>query len=149
MEKIIFAKPTISCFCFSVIYFDNGICLSKVFFAKSISEFNKLIVDNSKGITQIRYDVSIFMQDGKNLREKTNIDVYLYKPKQKLEDRIAAQSEWINENLIIDKEYDNEDYMDFVSLLDNIEHNTISIDILSDAARYYRRLNYGIQNKSN
>ena len=144
MNKLIFAKPTIDTFCFVIIFFKDGkLYLDEVFFADSINELSENILQHTKNVSQIRYDVSIFMQDGKNLRAKTNANVFLYKPKQKLEERFTANKEWIQENLIIDNEYENEDYIKFISLINdyqanNVSQNTIAIDIISDIARCFR-----------
>ncbi|MDR1913879.1 MAG: hypothetical protein LBQ68_05285, partial [Clostridiales bacterium] len=75
----------------------------------------------------------------------TEINVYCYKPKIKLEAMIASQSEWLKESLITDPEYDEPDYRKFVDLFEDYSpkdktRNTIAVDILSDVARYYRRL---------
>jgi hypothetical protein len=58
---------------------------------------------------------------------------------------IASQSEWLKESLITDPEYDEPDYRKFVDLFEDYSpkdktRNTIAVDILSDVARYYRRL---------
>ena len=146
MIKLIFAKPTINNFCFVIVFFDSGrLYLDEVFFANSVKEMNEMIIENSKEIETIRYDCSVFMQDGKELREK-GIDVFLYKPKQKLEERIAAHYEWLSEHLVADRDYDNENYRRFVSYIsdyqqNNASQNAIAIDILSDAAKYFRRQN--------
>lgn len=141
-EKIIFAKPTVGGFCFVVVYYDEGICLSKAIFAQSAKELNNEIAKNLSGIKRIRYDVSVFMQEGKDLRGLLpDVSVSCYKPKQSLEVRTAAQLEWLYENLIVDSEYKDEDYQKFVEMLGyNDNQNTIAIDILSDVAKYYRRL---------
>ena len=71
--------------------------------------------------------------------------VFCYNPKQPLELRIEAQSAWIKDHLIIDDEYENDDYKKFVELLTEYSSNdktknTIALDVFSDVAKYYRRL---------
>ena len=145
-----FVKPTINDFCFVVVGYDAGICLGKAVFAESAKELNQKIVENISGVEIVEYDVTVFMQEGKELREMLydkDVSVRCYKPKQPLDIRIAAQSEWLKENLVIDPEYENDDYIKFIELLSGYssgyrgdDYNTIAVDILSDVAKYYRRL---------
>lgn len=146
MEKIIFAKPNIESFCFIVVFFEDGnLYLDEAFFAESAKELNQKISENISEIENVRYDVSIFMQDGKNLRELIpNTPVLCYKPKQKLKERIAAQNEWLKENIIIDEDYNNSEYIRFIELFKGYRMddtcNSIAVDILSDASKYFRRI---------
>ena len=50
-------------------------------------------------------DCSIFMQEGRELRELIpGTQVFCYKPKTKLEERAAAHALWAKENLSVKKE---------------------------------------------
>ncbi|MDR1562266.1 MAG: hypothetical protein LBS54_04155 [Dysgonamonadaceae bacterium] len=145
-EKIIFAKPSSAGFCFIVTFEQGGkMYLDDVFFADGAEELNKLIAENAANVEQIRYDCSIFMQDGKNLRALLpDVDIRLYAPKKKLIERVTAQSEWLNENLITDPDYEQVEYVRFIGMTENYmigdkQNPTISVDVLSDAANYYRR----------
>ena len=146
-QKVIFAKPLPENFVFiSVFQEGEEVYLDDAFFAESAKELNSKIAEYvSKDIETIRYDVSVFMQEGKDLRGFVpDTHVFCYKPKQPLELRIEAQSEWIKDHLIIDDGYENEDYKKFVELLTEYSSNdrtknTIALDVLSDVAKHYRR----------
>ena len=147
MNKIIFVKPLPENFV-SIVVFQgvDGIYLDEVLFAGSAKELNFKVAEMAKNNPcYIRYDVSVFMQEGRDLRGLIpDVGVFCYKPKTPLIDRISAQAEWLKENLVIDSLYDNEDYLKFIELfkeyrLNDKSCNTIAVDVLSDAAKYYRR----------
>ena len=149
MNKIIFVKPLPDNFAAVIVFHGNdGIYLDEAMFAGSAKELNQRVAEMAKNIPcYIRYDVSVFMQEGKDLRSLIpDTSVFCYKPKQPLDIRISAQSEWLKENLVIDLLYENENYIRFVELFKGYRTgdkscNTIAVDVLSDVARYYRRLN--------
>ena len=123
----------------------DGIYLDEVLFADSAKELNFKVSEAAKNIPcYIRYDVSVFMQEGRDLRELIpDMGVFCYKSKTPLLDRISAQAEWLKENLVIDSLYENEDYLKFVELfkeykLNDNSCNSIAVDVLSDVAKYYR-----------
>jgi len=148
MNKIIFVKPLPENFV-SIVVFQgiDGIYLDEVLFADNAKELNLKVAETAKNIPCcVRYDVSVFMQEGRDLRELIpDIGVFCYKQKTPLPDRISAQTEWLKENLVIDSLYNNEDYIKFVELLKEYSPidkscNSIAADVLSDVAKYYRKL---------
>jgi len=141
MEKIIFAKPTTTDFCFVVIYYDAGLCIVDAVFANSAKELNEKIVEDITGVERVEYDVTVFMQEGKDLKEMLydkDVSVRCYNPKKKLDIRITSQLEWLKENIVINSENNTTDYNKFIELID--ENESIALDILSDVAKYYRRM---------
>ncbi|MCL1942616.1 MAG: hypothetical protein FWF54_03580 [Candidatus Azobacteroides sp.] len=146
-QKIIFAKPLPENFVFIIVFEREGeIYLDDAFFADNAKELNRKIAENISGIENVRYDVSVFMQEGKDLRTLIpDVHVFCYTPKKKLNERIASQTEWLKEHLIIDNEYGHPDYIRFVGSVKEYGRedktcNTIAVDILSDVAKYFRRI---------
>jgi len=110
MDKIIFVKPLPENFVAVVVFQGmDGIYLDDVLFADSAKELNFKVSEAAKNmLCYVRYDVSVFMQEGRDLRELIpDVGVFCYKPKTPLLDRISAQAEWIKENLVIDSLYDS------------------------------------------
>jgi hypothetical protein len=144
-EKLIFAKPSVQGFCSIVVFEKDGrMYLDDAFFAGSAKELNSLIAENSSGVETIRYDCSVFMQDGKDLRSLVpDKSVFLFIPKGKLEERVLAQQEWLNKNLVIDPEYEASDYVRFMEMTEDYtisdKRDTLAADVLADAAKYFRR----------
>jgi hypothetical protein len=147
MNKIIFVKPTQKNFVSETVFeVENKIYLDEAIFADSAKELNQKVSEMAvKNPCHIRYDVSVFMQEGKDLRAQIpDTNVFCYKPKSPLLDRITAQIEWLNENLVIDSLYENKDYILFVELFKEYRIgdetcNPVAADVLSDVAKYYRR----------
>jgi hypothetical protein len=158
VEKIVFVKPHEDGFCF-VSTFENG--------GKIYIEHAEITVDSVEGaysvtdwcrqnkIEHVRYDCSLFVQEGKAIREALpDTEVFLYKPKKNLADRIISQSGFIKSNFVFKKTM-TEAYQGFVSIREQFnsvltyEHRNearlpkeaynIAMDMLSDIAKYYRR----------
>ena len=84
------------------------------------------------------------MQNAKDLREDVEINVFCYKSKNKLEDKIASEMEWLKKHLITRGNNKTEDYIRFIDLMKSYRigeknQNTIAVDLLADISKYYRR----------
>lgn len=146
MGRLIFVKPTVQDFCGIIVFEKEGnIYLHDAFSSDSISGLNSIIVSKCNGqIEQIRYDITVYIQDAKDLRKLLpDIDIFCYKPKQKLEERVSSSSEWLKNHLIIRLNATNPDYLKFVELMKSYKlgdkERTIALNVLSDVARYYRK----------
>jgi hypothetical protein len=173
-EMIVFVKPHPDGFCFVSTYEESGrvcvnhaeICtkstwekLMEVFREKGTEEWKDRIIEICKrnGIEHVRYDSSVFVQDGRDIRERLpEADVFLYRPRHNLIDRIAGYFNFIKLEIVYLNESDRtEEYNRFMSVLDGYndvlsyeyrkdahipkEDYNIAMDILSDVAMYYRR----------
>jgi hypothetical protein len=158
-EKIVFVKPHPDGFCFVSTCEDNGeICINHAYIESPENKSERIIeFCRQNKIRHLRYDSSVFMQEGKAIREALpDMDVFLYKPRQNLIDRIIAQSDFIDSNFIFEEESNRtEEYNRFMSILDGYnsglayeyrraaqlpkEAYNIAMDILSDVAKHYRR----------
>ena len=86
--KLIFAKPLPKNFVFIVVFQEEGeLFLDEAFFAGSAKELNQKIAEYMakyewENIQTVYYDVSVFMQEGKDLRGLLpGVRVFCYKPK--------------------------------------------------------------------
>ena len=92
--------------------------------------------------------VTVYCQRGIELREMTEDGggVWIYKNKDNIHDRIAAQQEWISANMKFDNESmkKDADYSRFVRLMveygENRERDTIAAELMADAARCFSRI---------
>ncbi|MCL1932424.1 MAG: hypothetical protein FWF53_01220 [Candidatus Azobacteroides sp.] len=147
-DKMIFVKPLPENFVAVIVFpIADGIRLDEVMFADGAKELNLKAAEAAKNIPcSVRYDVSVFMREGRELRELIpDVEVFCYKPKAPLPDRIAAQADWLKENLVIDYLHKNEDYLRFIELSEEYDSrskscNGIAVDVLSDVAKYYGRI---------
>jgi hypothetical protein len=160
-EKIVFVKPHPDGFCFVCTYEENEeVCIGHAEIESPESRTERIIeFCEQNGIKHVRYDFSIFMQEGRDIRERLNAcdtDVFLYKPRQNLIDRITTHYDFIKSNIVFDDEpVHPEAYSRFMSVVSEYngtlayeyrneahlpkEAYNIAMDILSDVARYYRR----------
>jgi hypothetical protein len=159
VERIVFVKPHEDGFCFVSTYEENGICIDHAEITCDSQDGTNRVIDycRQNEIEHVRYDFSLFIQEGKAIREALpETEVYLYRPKQTLVDRIIAHLGFIRSNFVFDEEPASpEAYQKFVSVREQFnsvltyEHRNearlpkeaynIAMDILTDVAKYYRR----------
>jgi hypothetical protein len=174
VEMIVFVKPHPDGFCFVSTREENGricvnhaeICtksawekLMEVFREKGTEEWKDRIIEVCKrnGIEHVRYDSSVFVQDGRDIRERLpEADVFMYKPRGNPVNRMIICSGFIESEIVyLNESKRTEEYSRFMSVLDEYngqleyeyrkdahipkEDYNIAMDILSDVAMYYRR----------
>ena len=145
---IVFIKPKDQKYCIAVFSAQYGnFKLMRVSFKDSVNECAGYI--NSLGeIERAYFDGTVYCQRGIELREMTEDGggVWIYKNKDNIHDRIAAQQEWISANMKFDNESmkKDADYSRFVRLMveygENRERDTIAAELMADAARCFSRI---------
>jgi len=142
-----FIKPKDQKYCIAVFSAQYGnFKLMLVSFKDSGKECAEYI--NSLGeIETVYFDGTVYGQRGVELREMIGdaVNVWIYKNKGNIHDRIAAQQEWISANIKFDQESmkKDADYSRFVRLVveygGNECNDTIAAELLADAARCFGR----------
>ena len=158
-EKIVFVKPHEDGFCFVSTYGKDGkIYVDHAEITVDPVDGTHRVIDycRNNGIEHVRYDFSVFIQEGKAVREALpEAEVYLYRPKQNPVDRIIAHLGFIKSKNVVFRKTQPEAYRGFISVKEQFnsvltyEHRNearlpkeaynIAMDILTDVAGYYRR----------
>jgi hypothetical protein len=158
-EKTVFVKPHEDGFCFVSAYAKNGeifidyaeITVDSVEGADNVIDYCR-----KNGIKHIRYDFSVFIHEGKAIREALpDTDVYLYHPRQNLTERIIANLGFIKSKNFVFRKTAPKAYQEFIAIKQQFDSSVtstycneahlpkeaynIAMDILSDVAGYYRR----------
>ncbi len=111
-----------------------------------INVFKHFIEDRK--LEYIRFESSVYVQYAKDMREKAdgNANIFCYKSKIKPDNLISSNANWLNKNLVIRSEYDDECYKKFIDLITSYSKGDIgesmtAVCLISDAAKYFRRNN--------
>jgi hypothetical protein len=158
-EKTVFVKPYEDGSCFVSAYAKNGeIFIDHAEITVDSVEGTYSVIDycRQNGIEHVRYDSSVFIHEGKAIREALpDTDVYLYHPKQNLTERIIANLGFIKSKSFIFRKTAPKAYQEFIAIKQQFDSSVtstyrneahlpkeaynIAMDILSDVAKYYRR----------
>ena len=146
----IFIKPHNTQFCIAVFEtVANVVKLSRVAFVTGENEVVEFLLQY-KNIETVRFDGTEYMQTGISIRKKTDlpnkeIQIFIYKGKGNVHDRIAVQQEWLMENVSLNENNNDTYYARFENMLSDYDPtnkncDTMAADLMADAARYFRRL---------
>jgi hypothetical protein len=145
--KTIFVKPADTRTWIAVFDFDEaGATLSRVLSVPTKEEDITAALVQCGEVERINFDGTVYAHVGISVRSKTELPVFIYRPKGNVFDRIKGQSEWVQENITILQALEsiNADYAAFVRLSEDLKEggnmDTSPADLFSDAARYFRRV---------
>jgi hypothetical protein len=148
--KIIFVKPASVSLTWIAVFerdeSENRVSLSLVISVPTREDEIASILMQHQDAEVIKFDGTVYMQTGAEIRKKTGLPITLCRQKGNVLDRIRAQEDWIHDNIVIqdEQERNSADYALFMSQSEGIKKdNNIDpspVDILADASRYFRRL---------
>ena len=143
--KMVFAKATANNFCAIVAYKDGSMLkVCEVVESENITDFISAVSELAKKHRPelVHYECTVYLSECAVLRSELineNIRVRGYNSFGSYIDRIVSQAEWISNNVLVEEKYaDFIDRMTSFSVSDT-EKDNIAIDVLSDAAWFFRR----------
>lgn len=142
---ILFIKPKeIDCVLVQAFLKEGDVYINDATIVKT-SDFSAILFDVIlKDITKtridgIRFDSSIYLQLGLDIRNKSEIDTTLYSQKKKFDAHVLSEAD--NIKTFIFRNIQSEDYSRFMMRFESYQLSdryNICADILADVSRYFR-----------